>query len=87
MNLGHGRLLLLHSDYDGSFVRQTTQFHLKTNRSVCMAESLCCSPETVTTLLISDTPIQNKKVKLIINKIATKNKLLDDTKTSLNRIG
>ena len=52
-----------------------------------MAESLCCSPETVTTLLISDTPIQNKKVKLIINKIATKNKLLDDTKTSLNRIG
>ena len=25
-----------------------------------MAESLCCSPETVTTLLVSYTPIQNK---------------------------
>ena len=30
---------------------------------ICMAESLCCSPETVTTLLISYTPIQNKKLK------------------------
>ena len=28
----------------------------------CMAESLCCSPETITTLLIGCTPIQNKKV-------------------------
>ena len=26
---------------------------------VCMAESLCCPPETITTLLISYTPIQN----------------------------
>ena len=26
-----------------------------------MAESLCCSPETITALLISYTPIQNKK--------------------------
>ena len=26
-----------------------------------MAESLCCSPETITRLLISYTPIQNKK--------------------------
>ena len=25
----------------------------------CMAESLCCSPETTTTLLVSYTPIQN----------------------------
>jgi len=31
--------------------------------SVCMAESLCCSTETITTLLISYTPIQNKKFK------------------------
>ena len=30
---------------------------------VCMAESLCCSHETNTTLLISYTPIQNKKLK------------------------
>ena len=28
---------------------------------ICMAESLCCSPETITRLLISYTPIQNKK--------------------------
>ena len=28
-----------------------------------MAESLCCSPETITTLLISHIPIQNKKLK------------------------
>ena len=29
----------------------------------CMAESIHCSPETITTLLISYTPIQNKKFK------------------------
>ena len=29
---------------------------------MCMAESLCCSPETITTLLISYTPLQNKKL-------------------------
>ena len=28
---------------------------------VCMAESLCCPPETITALLIGSTPIQNKK--------------------------
>ena len=28
-----------------------------------MAESLCCSPETITTLLISYIPIQNIKLK------------------------
>ena len=30
---------------------------------ICMAESLCCSPETITALLIGYTPIQNKKLK------------------------
>ena len=30
----------------------------------CMAESLCCSPETTTTLLIDYSPIQTKKFKL-----------------------
>ena len=29
---------------------------------ICMAEFLCCSPETTTTLLTDYTPIQNKKV-------------------------
>ena len=39
---------------------------------MCMVESLCCSPETVTTLLISYAPIQNKepqKIKQSENKI------------------
>ena len=31
-----------------------------------MAESLCCSPETTTTLLIGSTPIQNKVVCLFV---------------------
>ena len=30
---------------------------------ICMAESLCCSPETITALLISYTPRENKKLK------------------------
>ena len=30
---------------------------------ICMAESLLCSPESITTFLISYTPIQNKKFK------------------------
>ena len=35
----------------------------RTDTCVCMAESLCFSPESITTLLISGTPIQNKKLK------------------------
>ena len=31
---------------------------------ICVAESLRCSPEAITTLLISYTPIQNKKFKV-----------------------
>ena len=27
---------------------------------ICMAESLCCSPNTITTLIIGYTPMQNK---------------------------
>ena len=37
---------------------------------ICMAESLCCSPETIITLLISYNPIQNKKFKVLKNKIS-----------------
>ena len=29
---------------------------------ICMADSLTCSPETITTWLITYTPIQNKKL-------------------------
>ena len=32
---------------------------------ICMAKSLHCSLETITTLLVSYTPIQNKKFKKI----------------------
>ena len=31
---------------------------------ICRAESLHCSPETITTLLISYIPMQNKKLKI-----------------------
>ena len=34
----------------------------------CMAESLCCLPETTTTLLIGYTPVQNKKSKVWLKK-------------------
>ena len=37
----------------------------RTDTCLCLAESLHCSPETITTLLISYTPIQNKKLKAI----------------------
>ena len=30
---------------------------------LCIAEPLCCPPETITTLVIGYTPIQNKKLK------------------------
>ena len=30
---------------------------------MCMAESLCCPPDTITTLLTGYIPIQNKKLK------------------------
>ena len=36
---------------------------------VCMAESLCCSPETTPVLLIGYTPIQNKNFKVKPTKI------------------
>ena len=35
---------------------------------MCIAESLCCSPETITTLLIGYTSIQNKKFKFLFLK-------------------
>ena len=34
---------------------------------MCMAESLCCPPETI--IIISYTPVQNKKFKKLKNKI------------------
>ena len=42
------------------------------NGYMCLAESLCPTPETIVTLLIGYTPIQNKKLK---KKTVKKNKL------------
>jgi len=39
---------------------------------IFMAESLCCSPETITILLISYTLMENIKFKLIKKKEMTK---------------
>ena len=36
------------------------------NTCICMVESLCCAPETITTLFIGYTPIKNKKLKKIV---------------------
>ena len=33
----------------------------RTDKRVCIAEALCCPPETITILLIDYMPIQNKK--------------------------
>ena len=38
---------------------------------VCMAESLCCPPETITTLLMGYTLVQNKKFLKIKNNGGT----------------
>ena len=40
-----------------------TGLQRRTDACMCMAESLCSSPGTITTLLISSTPIQNKRFK------------------------
>ena len=45
------------------------------NTCICMAESLCCSPETITTLLISYTPMQSKKLKNKIKKSEMENSM------------
>ena len=43
----------------------------RTDTCIYVAKSLCCSPET-TTLLISYTPIQNKKFKkMILRKLVS----------------
>ena len=35
----------------------------------CVGESLCCSPEAITTLLISYTPLEDKEFKKIFFKL------------------
>ena len=48
---------MLHGSLDGRGVWG------RMDTCIWMAESLCCPPETVTTLLIGYTPIPNKKLK------------------------
>ena len=47
---------------------------------VCTAESLCCSPKTIATLLTGYTPIQNKKLKnkYTLKKKANRNRVFAD---------
>ena len=45
---------------------------------ICMAESLHCSPESIATLLIDFTPIQNKKIQKNKNVKNQANKLRSD---------
>ena len=42
---------------------------------ICMAEFLCCSPETTTALLIDSTPMQNNKFNNEKKRTKRKNKL------------
>jgi len=55
--IAHGTLLSImwHPGWEGVWKRMDT--------CVCMAESLWHSPETITMLLTSYTPVQNKKFK------------------------
>ena len=52
-------LCLLHWQADSLPLAQPGRM----NTHLCIAESLCCLPETITMLLISYTPIQHKKLK------------------------
>jgi len=45
----------------GEFRGEWLHLYMYIYMYMCMAESLCCSPETITTLLIGCTPVQNKK--------------------------
>ena len=52
----HCRQILYQLSYQGSHWGRMDTY-------ICIAEFLCCSPETITTLLISYIPIQNKTLK------------------------
>jgi len=43
-----------------------------------MAESPCCPPETITTLLIGYTPIQNKKLCFFLKKLNDKKNFFNE---------
>ena len=50
---------------------------------VCMAESLCCSSQTLTTLLISDTSIQASQVALVVKNLPANSGDIKDIGSSL----
>ena len=54
---------------------------------ICMAESLHCSPETITTLLIGYTLIQNKKLKIKTRQNAITMKRITDKEQWEHRLG
>ena len=47
----------------GEFGGEWIHVYVHLSPFACMAESLLCSPETITTLLIGYTPIQDRKLK------------------------
>ena len=51
----------------------------------CRAESFCCPSETVIVLLISYTPIQNKRLKTIQNPIVKVHPVLTSPKAHLTK--
>ena len=69
--IAHGTLLnvMWQHGWDGSLVENGYMYIYgvwgRMVTCICMAKSLHCSPETITTLLISYTPMQNKKLKKV----------------------
>ena len=59
----------------------------RTDTCICMAESLHCSPVTTTTLLISYTPIQNKKLKIKTRQNAITMKRITEKEQWKHRLG
>ena len=61
------------------------EFGGRMDTCICMAESLCCPPETITTLLINCSPIENKNFKKQ-TKNKRKKKKLAKQKTKRNSL-
>ena len=62
-------------------------FWARMDTCLYMADSICCSSETITTLLISYNPIQNKKFKKQKEPKKKKNALLKNTNHHLTLQG
>ena len=63
-DLWHCGWILYQLSYQGSPIGKIRYTLLWKHVHICMAESLCCSPETIITLLIGYTLMQNKQLKV-----------------------